>query len=88
MSVKGRKAGEPICSLMIIDTFNIRGGGSIIKQKRICSIINKGKADFFLTQEAKMETLSDSIVKSIWGHGNFEFSFLPSVGRSDGLLSV
>lgn len=71
---------------MIIGSYNIRGGGSIIKHKRICSSINKGKADFFIIQETKMETMLDSMVNSMWDNGNFEYCFLPSVDRSGGLV--
>ncbi|XP_058765391.1 uncharacterized protein LOC131638863 [Vicia villosa] len=73
---------------MIIGSFNIRGGGSSIKRKRIRSIINKGRADFFLIQETKLEEISVSLARSFWGNDNFGYSFSASVGSAGGLLTL
>src|SRR4051812_39050041 len=73
---------------MIVGTFNIRGRGSLIKRKRIRSIINKGRANFFLIQESKMADVSVSVAKSFWGNEECGFSFSSSVGSGGGLLSL
>ncbi|XP_058726991.1 uncharacterized protein LOC131598402 [Vicia villosa] len=71
---------------MIIGTLNIRGGGSWIKRKHICSIIQKGKADVFFLQETKLSSISDVVARSLWGNSDVDFSFSESEGRSGGIL--
>ncbi|XP_058774615.1 uncharacterized protein LOC131648899 [Vicia villosa] len=73
---------------MIIGSFNIRGGGSSVKRKRIKSIISKGRADFFLIQETKLNVVSDAVARSLWGINDMEFSFAGADGSAGGLLSI
>lgn len=47
---------------MIIGSFNIRGGGSVVKRRRICQIIKKGNADIFHIQETKFGDISVLLV--------------------------
>ncbi|XP_058766319.1 uncharacterized protein LOC131639895 [Vicia villosa] len=63
---------------MIIETFNIRGGGSYIKRKRISGIIRKGQEDVFLLQETKLEDVPELVAKIFWGIDEIEFSFFAS----------
>lgn len=49
---------------MIIGTFNIRGGCSLLKRRRIHQIITKGGADMFLIQERKMQNCSVAAAKA------------------------
>ncbi|KAL8540253.1 hypothetical protein ACS0TY_001731 [Phlomoides rotata] len=39
-------------------------------------------------RETKLESISDNICKSIWGHSKFDWAFKASVGRSGGILSL
>ncbi|XP_058741846.1 uncharacterized protein LOC131614250 [Vicia villosa] len=73
---------------MIIGSLNVRGGGSLLKRRRINSIINKGKADIFVIQETKVMLMEESIAKSFWRKDNIGYSFSNSVGRSGGLITL
>ncbi|KAL8505996.1 hypothetical protein ACS0TY_017015 [Phlomoides rotata] len=35
-----------------------------------------------------MESISENVCKSIWGHSNFDWAFKASVGRSGGIISL
>lgn len=52
---------------MIIGSFNIRGGGSVLKRKRISKIIKEGRADIFLIQESQMDSveLADVLISRV-----------------------
>ncbi|XP_058733490.1 uncharacterized protein LOC131605112 [Vicia villosa] len=71
---------------MIIGSFNIRGGGNLIKRKRIAQIVKNGKADFFLIQESKLESVEEGIVKSLWPNEKVGWSFSGSSGAAGGLI--
>src|SRR4051812_38302240 len=73
---------------MIVGSFNIRGGGSLIKRKKIRSLITRGRADFFLLQETKIKEVSEALVKSLWGDEDMAYSFSASEGLSGGLVSM
>lgn len=57
---------------MIVGRFNIRGGGSLVKQKRIRSLISQGRANFFIIQETKLQDVSDSIAMSLGGSDDMD----------------
>lgn len=73
---------------MIIGSFNIRGGVSTLKRRRISSIIVKEKADIFLIQETKVSNMTDLVAKSFWRVPEIGFSFSNSEGRSGGLITL
>ncbi|XP_058765704.1 uncharacterized protein LOC131639219 [Vicia villosa] len=73
---------------MIVGTFNIRGGGSLIKRKWINSIIANGKTDMFLLQEIKFKVVSDSVAKSFWGMEDIGFSYSGEDGMSGGVFTL
>ncbi|XP_058751965.1 uncharacterized protein LOC131625083 [Vicia villosa] len=64
------------------------GGGSLIKRKKIRSLITKGRADFFLIQETKLKDINEAMVRSLLGEDDMDFSFSASEGLSGGLLSI
>ncbi|XP_058767333.1 uncharacterized protein LOC131641013 [Vicia villosa] len=73
---------------MINGSFNIRGGGSILKRKRVSQILIKGKADIFLIQESKLAIVDASVIKSLWPKENVGWSFSSSQGASGGLITL
>lgn len=73
---------------MIIGSFNIRGGGSLIKRKRIGQIVKKGNADIFLIQESKVEVVDSGIINSFWPNEKVGWSFIGSSGSSGGLITI
>ncbi|XP_058775098.1 uncharacterized protein LOC131649352 [Vicia villosa] len=73
---------------MIIGSFNIRGGSSALKRRRVNSIIKKGNADIFLIQETKLSNMKEAVAHSFWCHPEIGFSSTDSVGRSGGLITL
>lgn len=71
---------------MIIGSQNIKGGGSKLKRRRICSIIWKGKADIFLIQETKISNMEDFIARSFWDEFGIGFSFSNPVSLLGGTI--
>ncbi|XP_058741064.1 uncharacterized protein LOC131613407 [Vicia villosa] len=71
---------------MIIGSFNIRGGCSYVKRRRIHQIIINGKANVFLLQETKLKSCSDLIAKSFWREVGIDYSVSDSEGMSGGLI--
>jgi hypothetical protein len=39
-------------------------------------------------QETKMEMMNDQMIKALWGKGVHSYSYQPSIGASDGLVTV
>src|SRR4051812_25887922 len=74
--------------IMIIGTYNIRGGGSLVKRRRIGSLLRKEKPDVMLIQETKLKELMDSYVNCMWGNKDFDFSFKGADGLSGGILTI
>lgn len=73
---------------MILDSFNIRGGGNALKRRRLKSLISKGKEDVFMFQETKISILQDFVAKSFWNNEGIGYSFSNSSGLSRGLLTM
>ncbi|GAU24549.1 hypothetical protein TSUD_148900 [Trifolium subterraneum] len=73
---------------MIVSSFNVRGLGGVMKRRRIRELVRHQKIDFLALQETKMEVLSEAFCYSLWGSDDCEWVFLPSVGRSGGILSI
>lgn len=46
------------------------------------------KLDFIALQETKLEVVSATLCRKIWGSDQFGFSFLPSIGNNGGILSI
>ncbi|XP_058775034.1 uncharacterized protein LOC131649281 [Vicia villosa] len=73
---------------MIIGSLNVRGGGSLLKRRRISSIITRGKADIFVIQETKISSMEEVMAKSFWRKDYIEYSYSNSVGRSGGMITL
>ncbi|MCH98940.1 endonuclease/exonuclease/phosphatase family protein [Trifolium medium] len=73
---------------MIVSSFNIRGIGGALKRRRIRDMVRVQKIDFLALQETKLEIIPDSVCYKIWGSQDCEWVYLPSVGRSGGILSI
>lgn len=70
---------------MIMGTFNIRGGGSLITWKRISRIICNGREDMFLIQETELKEVSESVANIFLGMEDIGFSFSAANGMAGGL---
>ncbi|XP_019451799.1 PREDICTED: uncharacterized protein LOC109353895 [Lupinus angustifolius] len=73
---------------MICTSLNVRGLGSGIKRRGIRELVVKNGVDFLAIQETKMEVVDDKLCFSVWGNQHCNWDFIPSVGRSGGILSI
>ncbi|KAL8544625.1 hypothetical protein ACS0TY_005015 [Phlomoides rotata] len=51
-------------------------------------MLQKHSIDLCCLQETKLESISENVCKSIWGHSKFDWAFKASVGRSGGIISL
>jgi hypothetical protein len=54
----------------------------------LCEFVKKEKVDFLAIQETKLEEVPESLCYGIWGSEDCQWSSLPSVGNSGGILSI
>lgn len=73
---------------MNILSYIIRGGGNILKRKRILFLLNAEKVDVSFPQETKLTGFSDSIANSFWGGGVTDWTASNSLGASGGLTII
>jgi exonuclease III len=73
---------------MIVSSYNVRGLGGVVKRKRIRDLIRNNKIDFLAIQETKLEVISENLCYGLWGSCDCDWVFLPSEGRSGGILSI
>jgi exonuclease III len=73
---------------MIVASFNVRGLGGSIKKRKVRELIFKNQIDFLAIQETKMESVNDSLCHSLWGSQDCLWACFPSVGSSEGILSL
>jgi hypothetical protein len=73
---------------MIVSSFNVRGLGGVLKRRKVKELIRSQKIDFLALQETKMEVISESLCFSLWGSHDCDWVYLPSEGRSGGILSI
>ncbi|XP_058741630.1 uncharacterized protein LOC131614017 [Vicia villosa] len=71
---------------MIVVSYNIRGGGSRIKRKRVGFLIQKEDTDVCFIQESKLKEVDIGVVKELWGKDNVEWSSSDAIGASGGML--
>jgi hypothetical protein len=67
-------------------SWNVRGLNEGGKRLRVRSILRQWKADIICLQETKMECISSSLVRSLWGCQHVDWCYLASRGASYGIL--
>jgi len=79
--------GVRVCAMRIV-LWNVRGLGGLEKRKEIKELV-KEKVPFVLCiQETKLQLIDDFLCTSIWGSTSHDYSFVPSVGASGGLVTI
>ena len=73
---------------MKILSWNVRGLGRREKRSVIKDLLCHEKPDIVILQETKRELIDKRLISSIWGVRYKEWSFLPSVGRSGGIIII
>ncbi|XP_055962278.1 uncharacterized protein LOC126687456 [Mercurialis annua] len=70
-------------------TWNCRGGLlSFRKQSFIRNLVSKHNPSFIGLVESKKENIDAFLVRKLWPNLDFDFSFVPSIGSSGGLLII
>jgi len=73
---------------MKVLSYNVRGLGGFEKRNEVHWLVQEKLPFVAGLQESKLEMVDNFLVKSIWGCSPCGYSFQPSTGASDGLLSV
>ncbi|KAK2423798.1 hypothetical protein QL285_034226 [Trifolium repens] len=60
----------------------------MLKRRKIRELIRLHKIDFLALQETKLEVISESLCFSLWGSQDCDWAYLPTEGRSGGILSI
>lgn len=69
-------------------TWNVRGLGNKRKRRNIKEIVCKEKLDVVIFQEIKREIINWALIGVVWGIRYKDWAFLPSEGRSGGILII
>ncbi|KAF1877873.1 hypothetical protein Lal_00038182 [Lupinus albus] len=62
--------------------------GSSLTKRGVKELIKSKDVDFIGFQETKLEECNVDFCVSLWGNNECEWDFIPSVGRSGGILSI
>lgn len=73
---------------MKILSFNVRGLTSRVKWRAVREIAGEEQVDMILLQETKLQSIDTRICGALWGDGNFEWEFSPSIDRAGGLICI
>lgn len=71
---------------MKIVSWNVRGLGGVKKRRKVLECMSKFRPDMIVLQETKKEVMNDRLVRSSVGGGYSEWSALPAIGSSGGIL--
>ncbi|XP_028052793.1 uncharacterized protein LOC114257220 [Camellia sinensis] len=69
-------------------SWNVRGLGKLEKRGRIRKLIYERKVDMVLLQETKQASITENVVRALWGKRNMEFMAVGSEGTAGGLLCI
>ncbi|XP_057790862.1 uncharacterized protein LOC131007972 [Salvia miltiorrhiza] len=69
-------------------SYNIRGLGSVAKQRDVTDLVKGQKIDFCWLQETKMEVFRDCFCNSWWGFNNTDRAIRNSEGRAGGIVCL
>lgn len=67
-------------------SFNIKGGGNMVKRRRLSHIIQSCKVDMCFIQESKLSELNDNLAASMWGNKEVEWSEFGADGEARGTI--
>ncbi|XP_028077223.1 uncharacterized protein LOC114279208 [Camellia sinensis] len=69
-------------------SWNVRGLGKLEKRGRIRKLIYERNVDIVLLQETKQASITENVVRALWGKRNMEFMAVGSEGTAGGLLCI
>lgn len=69
-------------------SWNVKGLGGFDKRKEVRSLVKDKRPLILCIQETKLQMFDDSVCLSVWDGQSAAFSFRPSQGASEGMLTV
>jgi hypothetical protein len=66
--------------------WNVRGLNSVARQDSVCTLVDASRADIVCIQETKMLAITNRVILSALGSDFSNFSAVPAVGASGGIL--
>ncbi|GJS39763.1 putative RNA-directed DNA polymerase, eukaryota [Tanacetum coccineum] len=73
---------------MISISLNSNGLGGDNKKSWINELVDRNSPSFFGVQETKLESVDQSLIRSLWPRSYAQFAFSGSVGASGGILTM
>jgi len=69
-------------------SWNVKGLGGADKKKEVSNLVREKKPFILCIQETKLPVFDAFVCKSIWGDGNVDYSYQPSMGASRGIVML
>ena len=69
-----------------IVSWNVRGLNDVSKRMRVRNLLNSWKADIVCLQETKLDSISRSLIRSLWRCRYVDWLCLDSLGASGGII--
>jgi len=66
-------------------SWNVRGISDLLKRDVVKSFLRGWKCDLICLQETKLQDISLSVIRSLWGQYSVGFMFLKAAGASGAL---
>ncbi|GAU22483.1 hypothetical protein TSUD_296020 [Trifolium subterraneum] len=66
----------------------LKGLGGASKRREVVNLVRRFNPDIVCIQETKLEVVEHLLCVSLWGSGEVDFSYRPSVGASGGVLTL
>lgn len=71
---------------MIILSWNVRGMGNPERRMVIKDVIKSNKVKIALIQESKLNSMSDRIIREVWGDKPTNWICVDAVGSAGGII--
>ena len=68
--------------------YYVRGLGGRVKRKVVKDLVFDQRVDFLAIQESKLEVVTKSVCRGLWGSDDCDWAFLPTIGNSGGIISI
>ena len=69
-------------------SWNVRGLNCPINRGHVRQVLQNYFCDIAILQESKMEDVNNPIAIRLWGRRPVDWIFLPSIGRSEGIIVI
>ncbi|XP_058732979.1 uncharacterized protein LOC131604562 [Vicia villosa] len=67
-------------------SYNIRGGGTLSKRKRVSFLVQSFSIDICFIQETKLPCFNETFAKNFWGSSGVEWTASNSLGAAGGMV--